>query len=441
MSFSVKSAFLNVVNVKNLSGATYSSLLPPSVISTTPSSAYTFLAGGTGVVLATTGVGSLINYGLTSLAVASPSTIVTDRGAVDLTNTIPYRTLLQTSNGWIIPDSFNNSFYPNALETSISQYSFGVSMSSDGNTVVAGLANAGQIVVYNRSSGVWSSYASLTTSDSTPGNLGFSVSISADGNTIAAGSPDENATWIFVKTEGTWAQQGLKLVGSGDIGSFGQGYSCSLSADGNTLAVGNNFDNSNVGASWVFTRTSGVWTQQSIKLIGTGSTGTSAQGRSVSLSADGNILVVGGSRDNSNVGAAWIFTRSAGVWTQYGSKLTGTGSSGTSFGISTINSNGTTICITNTNSIFVFKFINSVWIQTNLITNITTAKGVCISSDGNTIGVSTVGSLLIYTNSGGILNLKRSLTLSSEPLAISCSDDAKTMVVSVLGAVAINIYS
>jgi len=29
--------------------------------------------------------------------------------------------------------------------------------------------------------------------------------------------------------------------------------------------------------------------------------------------------------DNSGVGATWIFTRSGGVWTQQGSKLVGTG--------------------------------------------------------------------------------------------------------------------
>jgi hypothetical protein len=51
----------------------------------------------------------------------------------------------------------------------------------------------------------------------------------------------------------------------------------------------------------------------------------------VGLSSDGNTLAVGGDRDNSNIGATWIFTRSGGIWTQQGSKLVGTGYSGTPY--------------------------------------------------------------------------------------------------------------
>jgi hypothetical protein len=46
---------------------------------------------------------------------------------------------------------------------------------------------------------------------------------------------------------------------------------------------------------------------------------------SVSLSSDGNTAIVGGSGDNSGIGAAWVFTRSGGVWTQQGDKLVGSG--------------------------------------------------------------------------------------------------------------------
>jgi hypothetical protein len=51
------------------------------------------------------------------------------------------------------------------------------------------------------------------------------------------------------------------------------------------------------------------------------------QGRSVALSGDGNTAVVGGPGDNPN-GAAWVFTRSGGIWTQQGNKLVGTGATG-----------------------------------------------------------------------------------------------------------------
>jgi PKD repeat protein len=82
-----------------------------------------------------------------------------------------------------------------------------------------------------------------------------------------------------------------------------------LSADGNTAIVGGNGDNSNAGAAWVFTRSGGgVWTQQGPKLFGSGAVGAAAQGYSVALSADGTTAIVGGPRDNTNAGAVWVFS-------------------------------------------------------------------------------------------------------------------------------------
>src|SRR5271169_6472408 len=70
------------------------------------------------------------------------------------------------------------------------------------------------------------------------------------------------------------------------------------------------------------------FTQQGSGLIGTGTVGSSYQGSGVGISPDGNTLVVGGFQDNSGAGATWVFTRSGGVWTQLGSKLVGTGATG-----------------------------------------------------------------------------------------------------------------
>jgi hypothetical protein len=106
-----------------------------------------------------------------------------------------------------------------------------------------------------------------------------------------------------------WTQQGPKLVGSGAVGNTVlQGDFVSLSADGNTAIVGGPGDNSADGAAWVWTRSGGVWTQQGPKLVGSGAVGNSAeQGNSVSLSADGNTAIVGGVNDDNGVGAAWVF--------------------------------------------------------------------------------------------------------------------------------------
>jgi hypothetical protein len=64
-------------------------------------------------------------------------------------------------------------------------------------------------------------------------------------------------------------------------------------------------------------------TQQGPKLVGTGAVGPAEQGVSGALSADGNTVIAGGWGDNSGTGAAWVYTRSGGVWTQQGSKLVG----------------------------------------------------------------------------------------------------------------------
>jgi hypothetical protein len=167
---------------------------------------------------------------------------------------------------------------------------------------------------------------------------GISVALSGDGNTAIVGGPVDNsnagAAWVYTRSNGVWTQQGSKLVGTGAVGSGNviaqQGFSVALSADGNTAIVGGRTDNSATGAAWVFTRSNGVWTQQGDKLVGSGAVGNASQGISVALSGDGNTAIVGGPNDNHDfttglaAGAAWVFTRSNGVWTQQGSKLVGT---------------------------------------------------------------------------------------------------------------------
>ena len=178
-------------------------------------------------------------------------------------------------------------------------------------------------------------------------NQGMSVALSADGNTAIVGGPGPNGAdrdrspalgpaggaWVFTRSGGVWTQQGDKLVGTTSQyggGLWSQGASVALSADGNTAIVGGPSDNRTTGAAWVFSRSGSVWTQQGDKLVGTGVYGPGppplplGQGMSVALSADGNTAIVGGWRAE----AAWVFTRSDGVWTQQGKKLVGTGAVG-----------------------------------------------------------------------------------------------------------------
>src|SRR5215471_1078910 len=226
-----------------------------------------------------------------------------------------------------------------------------VALSADGNTAIVGgpgannadrdrpasIGPAGAAWVFMRSGGVWRQQAKLvgTTSEYGGGlwSQGASVGVSADGNTAIVGGPSDNRTtgaaWVFTRSGDAWTQQGNKLVGS-EAGEPplppGQGMSVALSADGKTAIVGGWSDNSTTGAAWVFTRSGGIWTQQGKKLVGTDALGSARQGMSVALSADGNTAIVGGPGDNprdrsvpfglGTAGAAWVFTRSAGVWSQ-----------------------------------------------------------------------------------------------------------------------------
>jgi len=128
---------------------------------------------------------------------------------------------------------------------------------------------------------------------------GLSAALSGDGNTAIVGGLSAEAAWVFTRSGAAWGQQ-VKLVGTEAIGSQPQqGGSVAVSGDGNTAIVGGRTDD-DVGAAWVYTRSSGGWSQQA-KLVGTDFTNPV----SVSLSGDGNTAIVGG----LSAEAAWVFTQ------------------------------------------------------------------------------------------------------------------------------------
>jgi len=221
-----------------------------------------------------------------------------------------------------------------------SQQGATLALSADGNTLIVGGAfdnsSIGAAWVYVRSGGVWSQQGDkLVGTGGVAGCCGIrqgsAVALSADGNTAAVGGYCDNtdcqgAVWVFTRSGGVWSQQGMKLVGSDSVEGSQQGFSVALSADGNTLIAGAPGDGADIGAAWVFVRSAGAWTQQGTKLVGTGNSGGSEQGHAVALSADGNTALVGGPYDtNLDGGAAWVFTRSGGTWSQQGGKLVGPG--------------------------------------------------------------------------------------------------------------------
>jgi hypothetical protein len=202
-----------------------------------------------------------------------------------------------------------------------------VALSADGNTALIGgpgdncssFACSGATWVFARSNGTWTQQAKLVGAggvpsiSSIPTGQGFSVALSNDGNTALSGAPNDSklggAFWIYQRSGTTWTQQGAKLVGSGAVGAAGQGWSASLSGDGNTALSGAPFDNNGTGATWVFTGSNGMWSQLDSKLVGTGAVGFAQQGYSVSLSADASTAAIGGPNDSNGTGAAWVFTQ------------------------------------------------------------------------------------------------------------------------------------
>ena len=171
-------------------------------------------------------------------------------------------------------------------------------------------------------------------SESGPIGFGWSVALSADGRTALVGGPSysaqKGAAWVFTRSGNTWSQEGGKLAPKDPNGSTDFGYGVALSADGNTALVGGIYDDNanHTGAAWVFTRSGGSWSQQGSKLTGSNEVGGGTFGWSVALSADGDTAAVGGPNDNDQGGAVWFFGRSGTTWGQLGPKITGTGEVG-----------------------------------------------------------------------------------------------------------------
>jgi len=204
-----------------------------------------------------------------------------------------------------------------------------VVLSTDGSTLavgalyadVKGNADQGSVTVFSRSGGKWAEQGVLTIDGAEKDWFGYSIAMSADGGTIAVGAvyatvggnKAQGSASVFARQGGKWSLQ--KTV-TGKDGAAGDlfGYSVSLSANGGTLAVGatgSDVDgNADQGTASVFTRDGG-WALQQV--LTSAKPATKANfGTSVSLSADGNTLAVGG--PNAGAGAANVFTRADGAW-------------------------------------------------------------------------------------------------------------------------------
>jgi hypothetical protein len=228
--------------------------------------------------------------------------------------------------------------------------------------------DSGSVYVYARSAGVWTQQAYLKASNTAKSpnftateHFGSALAMSGDGKTLAVSSDYEGgaaiggnevhdcdallpvncakasgAVYVFtLTTGGVWVQQAYvkaSNIGAGDY--FGN--TIALTGDGNTLVVGARFESSAAtgidgneahdcaavppvncsisrGAAYVFTRSAQIWTKQTyIKQSYQGQFPTS-----ISISADGNTLVFGLTNDTKSgpsTGVILLYNRSATTW-------------------------------------------------------------------------------------------------------------------------------
>ena len=241
--------------------------------------------------------------------------------------------------------------------TGRSSFGVRVALSDDGSTLLVGgnqdAGGIGAVWVFARSGSAWIQQGPKLTANDEQGAAGFGirVSLAGDGRTALIGGWNDDggvgAAWVFRRSGSTWTQQGQKLTANDERGAGAFGGSVALSANGDTALIGAEQDNNDLGAAWIFTRAGSTWKQHGSKLTASGETGNGWFGKTVALSADATLALIGGHVDNAETGAAWVFARTGTAWTQQGPKLTGRGEIGAgAFGFKlALSANGETALI------------------------------------------------------------------------------------------------
>ncbi len=281
---------------------------------------------------------------------------------------------------------------------------FGVSVSLSGDTMVVGAygessaatgvngseadnsaTNAGAAYVFVRTGGSWMQQAYLKASNTEAGD-GFGLSAAISGDTIVVGAPGEDsfatgvngdetsnavtsagAAYVFVRTGGSWSQQAYLKASNTDVADF---FGRSVSVEGDTIVVGARFEDSaatgvngdetnnvatSAGAAYVFVRTGGSWSQQAyLKASNT----DPEDGFGTSVSVSGDTIVVGAYDEDSSAtgvngdefnnsaeraGAAYVFVRTGGTWSQQAYLKASNSEFADSFGFSAVVSGGTIV--------------------------------------------------------------------------------------------------
>jgi hypothetical protein len=310
--------------------------------------------------------------------------------------------------------------------------SFGWSVALSGDTALVGALWDESVYVFVRSGGVWRQQAKLVASDGAPGDwFGYTVALNAD--TAIVGAPyhtvgsktGQGAAYVFVRNGGAWTQQ-AELVASDGAASDWFGHGVALSGD--TAVIGAYLDDvgNNVaqGSAYVFVRSGGLWTQET-RLVASDGAAYDQLGRSVALSGD--TILVGAARDtlggNMHDGAAYVFVRIFGAWTQQAKLVSRSGAYHDYFGYAVALGGDTALVGApedvdtpgKLGSVYVFVRNRGVWTQQGLLLagdSTTTdyfGESVALSGDTALVGAPqhTVGSkwyqgsAYVFVRSGG----------------------------------------
>jgi uncharacterized protein YciU (UPF0263 family) len=295
-----------------------------------------------------------------------------------------------------------------------------IALSDDGQTAIIGApsdrysnaSGVGSAYIFDRIDSGWQQTATLAADDRDRGDrFGSSVALSGDGSTAIAGAVlDEDphgkyagSAYVFERS-GDW-QQTAKLVAEDGSEKDNFAASVAVSGDGGMATIGatgnENSDGVPAGAVYVFER-SDDW-QQKTKLTLEDVTFSDRLGTAITMSANGDTVVIGNSGDQNpagvNTGSAYVFEQN-GDWQQTAKLSAEDGDSNDYFGDSiSVSSGGGTVIVgargddrpdvEDTGSAYVFEQ-NTDWQQAAKLTIDDADRGddfgisVAMSGDGGT---------------------------------------------------------
>jgi len=310
-------------------------------------------------------------------------------------------------------------------ESSGDQTGASISLSDDGSVLAIGepFNNdlgfvTGQVRVFAYSSDTWTQLGSDLFGQTLQAAAGTSVDLSADGTIVAVGAPNTEAAGVsfagnvrvFEFLGGNWVQKGGDLEGDGTIIKFGT--SVSLSADGNTLAIGHTGDptRGDTGRVKVYRHIGGLWTQTGQTIFSTAE--NDEFGYRVSLSSAGDVLAIG----TYGKGEVKVFEWMDPSWTQMGSTLVGD-NAGDAFGFSlSLSGDGSVLAVgarfislanDQPGSAYVFENQGGEWVRVDdPIVGVgpgdQTGFSVAISQNGSRVVVGATGNDEAGSNAGQV---------------------------------------